>query len=118
MAISNTNAYNRQNLYIDLKFVNSPNKNRAGSQADVTVTALASFALIMAAEAVETSAAANFPPEILTSLSSSGNYEIYSVYAYIDMDNPFHTVYFYCIFTSMERSVLNSHLQLHLLVDI
>ncbi len=59
-----------------------------------------------------------FPPEILISLSSSGNNEIYRVYAYLDMDNPLHAVYFYCIFTSLGRNVLNSHLQLHKLVDI
>ncbi len=42
--------------------------NRAGFQADATATPLASFALIMAAEAVETLAATTFPPEISTSL--------------------------------------------------
>ncbi len=38
-------------------------------QADATAPPLASFALIMAAEAVETSATTNFPPEISASLS-------------------------------------------------
>ncbi len=40
---------------------------RVGCQADVTAPPLASFALIMAAEAVETSATTNFPPEVSTS---------------------------------------------------
>ncbi len=39
-----------------------------GCQADVTATPLASFALIMAAEAVETSASTHIPPEISTNL--------------------------------------------------
>ncbi len=40
-----------------------------GMTDDATATPLASFDLIMAAEAVETSATTNFPPEISTSIS-------------------------------------------------
>ncbi len=67
---TNTNPYNPHYLYIFSLFVNSSNKNRASCQADVTATPLASFALKMAAEAVETSAATNFSPEISTCLYS------------------------------------------------
>ncbi len=67
--ITNSNPYNPHYLYIYSLFVNSSKKNRTICQADVTATPLASFALKMAAEAVETSAATNFSPEISTSLS-------------------------------------------------
>ncbi len=59
----NPNTY-LYNLYIYWLFVKLSKTNSAGCQADVTTTPLASFALVMAAAAVETSAATHFPPEI------------------------------------------------------
>ncbi len=50
-----------------------------GYQADVTVTSLASFALVMAAEVFEMSAAKSFPPEISNSLLSFRMVYVYLV---------------------------------------
>ncbi len=49
-------------------FVTPSNKYRTGYQADVTTSSLVSFALVMAAEAVETSAATSFPSQISNNL--------------------------------------------------